>query len=104
MPVLAITGEQDIETPAATQLPALQAQLKLAGNQRVTTAVVPQKVESHGAKRVEQRAGLPGYHAVWHVGGSVEGIAGAQHAGFVAHSHFKLAAFDVGNLAVHVLV
>jgi pimeloyl-ACP methyl ester carboxylesterase len=42
MPVLAITGDQDTETPAATQLPALQAQLKLAGNQRVTTAVVPQ--------------------------------------------------------------
>jgi pimeloyl-ACP methyl ester carboxylesterase len=42
MPVLAITGDQDIETPAATQLPALQAQLKLAGNQRITTVVVPQ--------------------------------------------------------------
>jgi len=42
MPVLAITGDQDTETPAATQLPALQAQLKVAGNQRVTTAVVPQ--------------------------------------------------------------
>ncbi|MGI4863489.1 MAG: alpha/beta fold hydrolase [Janthinobacterium lividum] len=42
MPVLAITGAQDTETPAATQLPALQAQLKLAGNQHVTTAVVPQ--------------------------------------------------------------
>lgn len=42
MPVLAITGEQDTETPAATQLPALQARLKEGGNQRVTTAVVPQ--------------------------------------------------------------
>jgi pimeloyl-ACP methyl ester carboxylesterase len=42
MPVLAITGALDTETPAASQLPALQAQLKLAGNQHVTTAVVPQ--------------------------------------------------------------
>ncbi|MFD1871989.1 alpha/beta hydrolase family protein [Hymenobacter bucti] len=42
MPVLALTGDQDTETPAATQLPALQTELKLAGNQHVTTAVVPQ--------------------------------------------------------------
>jgi pimeloyl-ACP methyl ester carboxylesterase len=35
MPVLALTGEQDAETPAATQLPALQAQLQQAGNQHV---------------------------------------------------------------------
>lgn len=42
MPVLAITGEQDTETPATTQLPALQAQLKQAGNQHVTVKVVPQ--------------------------------------------------------------
>lgn len=42
MPVLALTGAQDVETPAPTQLPALQAQLKLAGNQHVTTVVVPQ--------------------------------------------------------------
>jgi pimeloyl-ACP methyl ester carboxylesterase len=42
MPVLAITGDQDTETPAATQLPALQAQLKLAGNQHVMVKVVPQ--------------------------------------------------------------
>jgi pimeloyl-ACP methyl ester carboxylesterase len=42
MPVLAITGEQDTETPAATQIPALQVQLKIAGNQRITTVVVPQ--------------------------------------------------------------
>jgi pimeloyl-ACP methyl ester carboxylesterase len=41
MPVLALTGELDVETPAASQLPALQAQLKDAGNQHVTTAVVP---------------------------------------------------------------
>lgn len=42
MPVLALTGDQDTETPAATQLPALQNELKTAGNQHVTTAVVPQ--------------------------------------------------------------
>lgn len=42
MPMLAITGEQDTETPAATQMPALQTQLKLAGNQHLTTVVVPQ--------------------------------------------------------------
>lgn len=41
MPVLAITGALDTETPAASQLSALRAQLKLAGNQHVTTAVVP---------------------------------------------------------------
>ncbi|RZK45070.1 MAG: alpha/beta hydrolase, partial [Hymenobacter sp.] len=41
MPVLALTGAQDTETPATTQLPALQAQLQLAGNQHVTTVVVP---------------------------------------------------------------
>jgi pimeloyl-ACP methyl ester carboxylesterase len=42
MPVLALTGALDTETPAATQLPALQAQLAAAGNQHVTTTVVPQ--------------------------------------------------------------
>ena len=42
MPVLALTGALDTETPAATQLPALQAQLAAAGNQHVTTAVIPQ--------------------------------------------------------------
>jgi pimeloyl-ACP methyl ester carboxylesterase len=41
MPVLALTGALDVETPAASQLPALQAQLKQAGNQHVTTAIVP---------------------------------------------------------------
>ena len=41
MPVLALTGADDTETPATTELPALREQLRLAGNQRVTTAVVP---------------------------------------------------------------
>ncbi|WP_233636104.1 alpha/beta hydrolase [Hymenobacter setariae] len=42
MPVLALTGEQDAETPAATQLPALQAQLQQANNQHVTVKTIPQ--------------------------------------------------------------
>lgn len=42
MPVLALTGDQDAETPAATQLPALRNELSSAGNQHVTTGVVPQ--------------------------------------------------------------
>ncbi|MDJ0365497.1 alpha/beta fold hydrolase [Hymenobacter sp. H14-R3] len=41
MPVLALTGTLDAETPAATQLPALRAQLKLAGNPHVTTQEIP---------------------------------------------------------------
>ena len=42
LPVLALTGQLDTETPAATQLPALQTQLRIAGNQHVTTAEIPQ--------------------------------------------------------------
>jgi pimeloyl-ACP methyl ester carboxylesterase len=42
MPVLALTGTLDTEASAATQLPALRAQLKLAGNTQVTTLEVPQ--------------------------------------------------------------
>lgn len=42
MPVLALTGTLDVETPAATQLPALRAQLKQAGNTHVTTQEIPQ--------------------------------------------------------------
>jgi len=42
MPVLALTGALDTETPAASQLPALREQLKLAGNSQVTTLEVPQ--------------------------------------------------------------
>ena len=41
MPVLALTGADDTETPAATELPALRQQLQLAGNQKLTTEVVP---------------------------------------------------------------
>jgi pimeloyl-ACP methyl ester carboxylesterase len=41
MPVLALTGEADKETPAATELPALREQLHLAGNSQLTTAVIP---------------------------------------------------------------
>ena len=41
MPVLALTGALDTETPSASQVPALEAQLKLAGNQAVTTKIIP---------------------------------------------------------------
>jgi pimeloyl-ACP methyl ester carboxylesterase len=41
MPLLALTGEVDTETPAASELPALREQLRLAGNSQVTTVVIP---------------------------------------------------------------
>jgi pimeloyl-ACP methyl ester carboxylesterase len=41
MPILALTGEADTETPAASELPALREQLHLAGNSQVTTGVIP---------------------------------------------------------------
>lgn len=41
MPVLAVTGAGDTETPAAGEFPALRAHLQQAGNQHVTTNVVP---------------------------------------------------------------
>ena len=42
MPVLALTGEADTETPSATELPALRQALQCAGNQQVTLVTVPQ--------------------------------------------------------------
>jgi len=41
VPVLAVTGSQDLETPVSTQLPALAAALRRGGNRAFTTAVVP---------------------------------------------------------------
>lgn len=41
MPVLALTGELDTETPASNQFPALQTQLQRAGNKHVTLTLVP---------------------------------------------------------------
>lgn len=41
MPVLALTGELDTETPANGQFPALQTQLQHAGNTHVTLTLVP---------------------------------------------------------------
>lgn len=41
IPILALTGEADTETPAASELPALREQMRLAGNSQLTTAVIP---------------------------------------------------------------
>jgi pimeloyl-ACP methyl ester carboxylesterase len=41
MPILALTGDADKETPAASELPALREQLRLAGNSQLTMTVIP---------------------------------------------------------------
>jgi pimeloyl-ACP methyl ester carboxylesterase len=41
LPILALTGEADRETPAASELPALREQLRQAGNSQLMTRVIP---------------------------------------------------------------